>query len=77
MRLDPRRHDRGGFHCGVEALDTYLRQQAGQHQREGSATTHVLIDDITPGGIPGYVSLAAAQLHLHDLQPVDRKRLLA
>lgn len=77
MRLDLRQHDRDGFCCGVEALDTYLRQQAGQHQREGIATTHVLVDDITPGSILGYVSLAAAQLHLHDLQPADRKRLPA
>jgi len=77
MRLDPRQHDRGSFCCGVEVLDTYLRQQAGQHQREGIATTHVLVDDITPGSILGYVSLAAAQLHLQDLQPPDRKRLPA
>lgn len=77
MRLDSRQHDRGSFHCGVEALDTYLRQQAGQHQREGIATTHVLIDDTAPSSILGYVSLAAAQLHLQDLQLGDRKRLPA
>ncbi|MGN6327487.1 MAG: GNAT family N-acetyltransferase [Rhodanobacter sp.] len=77
MRLAPRQHDRGGFCCGVEALDIYLQQQAGQHQRQGIATTHVLIDDTTSARILGYLSLAAAQLHLHDLQPADRKRLPA
>jgi ribosomal protein S18 acetylase RimI-like enzyme len=73
--LDPQRHDRDGFHCGEASLDAYLKQQAGQHQRDGIATTHVLIDDAAPTEILGYCSLAAAQLSLADLQPADRKRL--
>ena len=77
MLLDARQHDRGGFCCGAESLDTYLQRQARQHQREGITTTHVLVDDIAPGSILGYLSLAAAQLHLHDLQPSDRNRLPA
>lgn len=77
MLLDARQHDRGGFCCGAESLDAYLQRQASQHQREGITTTHVLVDDIAPGSILGYVSLAAAQLHLHDLQPSDRKSLPA
>lgn len=75
--LDTRRHDRAGFRSGIPALDTYLRQQAGQHQRDNIATTHVLADDGDAARILGYCSLAAAQLHLHDLQPADRKRLPA
>ena len=74
-RLDTHRHDRNGFCCGEPSLDAYLRAQAGQHQRDGIATTHVLIDDVLPSRILGYCSLAAAQLQLHDLQPPDRKRL--
>lgn len=74
-RLDTRRHDRDGFSCGEPVLDAYLRAQAGKHQRDGIATTHVLIDDADPARIFGYCSMAAAQLHLHDLQPADRKRL--
>lgn len=58
-------------------MDSYLREQAGQHQRDGIATTHVLADDSAPARILGYCSLAAAQLHLHDLQSPDRKRLPA
>jgi ribosomal protein S18 acetylase RimI-like enzyme len=75
MLLDTRRHDRHGFSCGEPTLDTYLREQAGQHQRDGIATTHVLVDDVDVGRIFGYCSLAAAQLNLLDLQPADRKRL--
>lgn len=73
--FDGSHHRRDSFTCGVEALDNYLRQRAGQHQRDGIATTHVLIDDEQPTHILGYCSLSAAQLHLHQLQGNDRKRL--
>lgn len=73
--LDARVHDRAGFSSGTPALDRYLAQQAGQHQRDGIATTHILIDGADPARVLGYCSLAAAQLHLHHLQPDDRKRL--
>lgn len=75
--LDGRLHDRAGFTCGAPSLDTYLREQAGQHQRDGIATTHVLADDAKPRHILGYCSLAAVQLNLSELQPADRKRLPA
>jgi hypothetical protein len=75
--LDGALHDRDGFTCGVSALDNYLRQRAAQHQRDGIATTHVLTDDAQPTRILGYCALAAAQLHLHELNAADRKRLPA
>jgi len=75
--LDTRLHKRASFRCGIAVLDTYLQQQASQHQRDGIATTHVLIDDSDPTHILGYCSLAAAQLQLHDLQAADRRRLPA
>ncbi len=73
--LDVTHHDRDGFTCGVAALDEYLRQRAGQHQRDGIATTHVLIDDAQATRILGHCALSAAQLYLHELQEEDRKRL--
>ncbi|HEX7390027.1 MAG TPA: GNAT family N-acetyltransferase [Acidiphilium sp.] len=59
----------------MASLDDYLRHQAGQHQRDGIATTHVLVDESAPPRILGYCTLAAAQLELQALQPADRKRL--
>lgn len=56
--LDGRLHNRTNFSCGVPALDTYLHEQAGQHQRDGIATTHVLADGGEPSHILGY-SIAA------------------
>jgi len=75
--LDSRQHDRTGFICGVSALENYLRQRAGQHQRDGIATIHVLVDDTQPSQIIGYCALSAAQLYLHELSEADRKRLPA
>jgi len=75
--LDTRQHDRAGFVCGITALDDYLRQRAGQHQRDGIATIHVLMDDTQPSYILGYCALSAAQLYLHELNATDRKRLPA
>ena len=75
--LNTRLHQRASFRCGVAVLDNYLQHQASQHQRDGIATTHVLIDDSDPTHIRGYCSLAAAQLLLCDLQPDDRRRLPA
>lgn len=75
--LDGQQHDRAGFFCGVAALDDYLRRRSGQHQRDGIATTHVLIDDADPTRILGYCSLSAAQLHLQEMLEQDRRRLPA
>lgn len=74
-QLQPRRHDRSGFACGEPTLDSYLRQLAAQHHRDGISTTHVLVDDAAPGHILGYYTLSAAQLLLTELQEPDRRRL--
>ena len=75
--LDGKLHDRSGFSCGIAALDDYLHQRAGQHQRDGIASTHVLTDDAQPARILGFCALSAAQLHLSELQQADLKRLPA
>lgn len=74
-RLDGRRHQREGFDSGVPALDAYLPERASQHQRDGIATTHVLVDAEAPGQILGWYSLAAAQMVLSELSERDRARL--
>jgi GNAT superfamily N-acetyltransferase len=54
-------HDRSSFSCGVEALDRYLREQAGQDLRRGLSTVFVLLD-VTSGTIAGCYSLSACQV---------------
>jgi len=50
-------HDRKPFSCGVEALDRYLHQQAGQDQRR-EAVPYVLLD-LGTGTVVGYYTLSA------------------
>jgi ribosomal protein S18 acetylase RimI-like enzyme len=68
------KHDRESFASGVEPLDGYLRQQAGQDVRRRVASCFVLV-----GGhshIPiGYYTLAATSIALSELPAVLAKRL--
>ena len=73
--LNPRRHDRAGFDCGVEPLNRYLRTLAAQHRTKGVATTFVLVDTDRPATILGYYSLSAAALAFEQLTDADRKGL--
>jgi GNAT superfamily N-acetyltransferase len=68
------RHDRAAFACGVEALDRYLRLQAGQDVRRRVALCFVLVDGDDPAPL-GYFTLAAASIALADLPDVLARRL--
>jgi len=73
--LDPKRHDRASFDCGVEALNRYLKTLAVQHRAKGIATTFVLVDSKQPAEILGYYCLSAATLAFERLADADRKGL--
>jgi len=62
------KHNRAAFSCGVEALDSYLHQQAGQDARKRAAVPFVA----TPGGqtIAGYYTLSQYAIGL-DAIPED------
>jgi GNAT superfamily N-acetyltransferase len=59
--LEPlgRRHPRAAFSCGVEPLDRYFREQAGQDMRRRAAVVYVLVERDT-GMIAGFYTLSAA-----------------
>jgi GNAT superfamily N-acetyltransferase len=69
--LDPRRHNRQAFRCGVEALDRFLQQQAVQNRRRGFGETFVLVDQADPTLILGFYTLAPAQIARAALQSED------
>ena len=56
------RHDRAGFTCGIESLDQYFRQQAGQDVRRKANAVFVLVDPRAPDLVFGYYSLCATAL---------------
>ena len=75
LPLDPERHDRAGFSCGVPVLDEYLHRFAVQHIRKGVTTVHVLVDDAAPATLLGYYTLSAAEVDSVELRAGERKRL--
>jgi predicted GNAT family N-acyltransferase len=75
--LDPKRHDRAAFDCGVESLNRYLQTLATQHRTKGIATSFVLVDSDQPARILGYYSLSAASLAFERVAEPDRKGLPA
>lgn len=70
--LDPNRHNRRGFRCGVEQLDVFIQQKARKESPHLSLT-FVLTCLEEPGEILGYYSLSATKLKSDDL-PGDLKR---
>lgn len=67
------RHDRAAFSCGVEALDAYLQNQAGQDFRKRAAVPFI----ITPDGktIAGYYTLSQYAIQLDEIPEDIAKKL--
>lgn len=59
-------HERGGFACGVEALNRYLTQQARQDAERHVAAPFVLVEP--PGvSVLGYYTLSASVVSVIDI----------
>jgi len=67
-------HDRTEFTCEVDALDRYLRHQAGQDVRR-RATACFVAREIATGRIAGYYTLAAGGILLAEV-PATLAKLL-
>lgn len=63
LRIEPlnEEHNRSAFSCGNEALDRYLREQAGQDRRRHLSAVFVLFDAMN-NLVAGYYTLAACQV---------------
>ncbi|WP_395018371.1 GNAT family N-acetyltransferase [Dongia sp.] len=66
-------HDRTRFESGVEPLDRYLRNQAGQDARKNIAAPFVL--ELPDGDIAGYYTLSATAVKLEELPEAVARRL--
>ena len=58
-----KQHDRSGFTCGSEPLDTYLRTKAGQDTRKRVAATFVLCEG-TSNTVIGFYTLSAISVDI-------------
>jgi ribosomal protein S18 acetylase RimI-like enzyme len=67
-------HDRASFSCGVEALDRYLRSQAGQDIRRHVSNCFVA-SPVNTNGVAGYYTLSATSVPLTELPQDQSQRL--
>lgn len=78
MKLEPLSpaHDREGFDCGAEPLNSYLQRTARQHAEKGIARTFVLVeeDSGTPRPVLGFFTLGICELLTEDMPPAFAKR---
>ena len=65
-------HDRSSFRCGEQALDRYLRTQAGQDSRRRISNCFVVVES-APETIAGYYTLSSASIPMVDL-PEEESR---
>lgn len=76
IRIEPlsAEHDRGAFDCGVEALNRYIRTQAGQDLRRAVVRVFVAVGEL-PGVIRGFYTVSAASIGTASLPPETARRL--
>jgi GNAT superfamily N-acetyltransferase len=67
-------HSRASFCCGVEPLDRYFKQQAGQDARKRVAAPFVLIEK-NSGIVAGYYTLCATSIKIDELPNEIVKKL--
>ncbi len=67
--LNPKKHDRKSFDCGVEALNLYLQRAANQDSKRSITRVHVMVDGKR---IIGFFTLAGHSV-LRDNLPEDVK----
>jgi GNAT superfamily N-acetyltransferase len=63
--LDPSKHDRAAFSCGVAQVDNYFRNSAGKLARAGNVRVHVMTD--RQGALIGFHALNAHAIHYGEL----------
>ena len=68
-------HDRKAFRCGVDELDVYLDQLAGQDMRRRVAAVFVMVPSGAPQRIAGYYTLSSASILLDELPKELQKKL--
>jgi predicted GNAT family N-acyltransferase len=69
-----RQHDRTAFHCGADALDRYLKQQARQDADKRVAAPFVAVNP-PDTRVLGYYTLSASVLTLTDLPDEQARKL--
>jgi GNAT superfamily N-acetyltransferase len=72
--LDKAKHDRNRFHCGIEALDNYLKISANQQAKRDNTRTFVLEDANDNSQIVGFYTLTMTTIDLSALPDKLQKK---
>lgn len=77
IELLAKSHDREGFDCGSEPLNSFLIQTARQHAARGISRTFVLVEENAsePKPVLGFFSLNLCQIKSETLSPDEAKKL--
>ncbi len=67
--------DDAPFHCGMEALDIYIRRYAAQDVKRGLSRVFIATPEGAPQQLAGYFSLSAASVSAVDLPDALRRKL--
>lgn len=69
LTIEPLRsaHDRGGFSCGIDVLDRYLKQQAKQDIKRSISRVYVAVQSEIPEQVVGYYSLSSLSIEVNHL----------
>ena len=73
--LDPAKHRREEFDCGVPALNDFLRNRARKEMAAGASACFVIVPEDDPGCIAGFYTLSAAVIVRTDLPEAVTKKL--
>jgi len=63
--LDPAKHDRSSFSCGVEQVDNYFKRTANKLATAGNVRVFVLAEP--GGGLIGFYAINAHSIHYSEL----------
>ena len=73
--LNPAKHRRDEFDCGVAALNDFLRTRARKEMDAGTSACFVIVPESDQGQIAGYYTLSAATVVRTALPEVLSKKL--
>ncbi len=63
--LDPSKHDRGAFSCGIEQVDNYFRKTANKLAKSDNVRVHCMVG--SSGQVIGFTAINAHSVHFSKL----------
>jgi GNAT superfamily N-acetyltransferase len=73
--LDPAKHRREEFDCGVTVLNDFLKTRARREMETGTSICFVLVPESAPDRIAGFYTLSAATVRRADVPEMLLKKL--